>query len=63
MLDLNNSSVWLEIKKHLESSLENAVSGLQNQLNDREKDIAYKARIAVIKELLDLPRTIRYAAK
>lgn len=62
MQDISNHSIWLIIKTHLESSMAKASTGLQNLSNTHEKDIEYKSRIAIIKELLDMPRTIKYAA-
>lgn len=62
-MQVNQSSTWLAIKEHLQGSLEKQVAGLQQLGNTREKDIEYKARIAVIRELLQLPQTLENAAK
>lgn len=62
MQDVTNSEAWRLIKKQLENSLENAISGLQKQSNTREEDLLWKAKIAVVKELIKLPQTIVLAA-
>jgi hypothetical protein len=40
----------------------NATEGLQHIKNSHEEDIAFKAKLAVIKELLLLPQTLQNAA-
>lgn len=62
MQDISNSNAWLIIKEHLDKLQSNALEGLTSLSNDREQDIKYKARIAVIKELIKLPQTLIDAA-
>lgn len=62
MIDVTNSEAWRLIKEQLEEQLENASHGLQVMENTREKDLLYKAKIAVVKELIKLPQVITLAA-
>jgi len=62
MHDLNNDSTWSLIKIRLEDKLRNATEGLANIDNTREDDLVYKAKIAVVKELLNLPRELEVRA-
>lgn len=58
MLNLETSSTWELVKDKLLDMQKNSVEGLQKLANTREEDVAYKAKLAVIKELLNLPRTL-----
>lgn len=62
MQDVSQSNAWFLIKDHLDKLHSNALEGLTKLSNDRETDLTYKARIAVIKELLKLPQTLIDAA-
>lgn len=62
MHNLEQSEAWHFIKSHLESSLENNLTKLTQLDATREDDLKCKARIAVIKELLSLPQTLKLAA-
>ena len=59
MQNLEQSSVWELIKAKLLDMQKNATEGLQQLKNSHEEDIAYKARLAVVKELLSLPQTLQ----
>lgn len=62
MQDLTGNSTWTLIKNRLEDRLQHAKDGLTNLNNTREEDLTYKAKIAVIKELLNLPRELEALA-
>ncbi len=56
--NLEHSNVWELVKNKLLEMKQKSLEGLQQPSNSREEDVQYKARIAVIKELLDMPRVL-----
>ena len=62
MHNIEQSDAWYLIKNKLESSLEHHLTKLTQLGATRDEDLVCKARIAVIKELLSLPQTLKLAA-
>lgn len=62
MQDLQTNSVWLLIADRLETQLRNAKEGCTHLTNTPLKDLELKCKVAIIKELLNLPQEMNALA-